>query len=245
MAGLGSVTVAWPRAAHAQQTERMRRIGVLLSTEDDPEGQARVAAFRQGLQQLGWTDGRNVRIDYRWAAGFADDIRKYAAELAALAPDVILANGSAVLAPLLQATPTVPIVFVFVPDPVGAGYIESLARPGGNAKGFTLFEYSTSAKWLELLKEIAPRVTRAGVIRDPAISAGIGQWSAIQTAAPSVGVEVSPVNVRDTSDMERVLAAFARSSTLGYAYPLQRSNFRACEAPGHHRLHLHCDAARI
>ena len=209
IAALGGA-VAWPVVARGQQAERVRRIGVLLSTANDPEGQARVAAFQQGLLQLGWTEGRNIRIDTRWAAGNADDIRKYAAELIALAPDVILANGSAVVAPLLQATRTIPIVFVFVPDPVGAGYVDSLSRPGGNATGFTLFEYATSAKWLELLKEIAPRVTRAAVIRDPNISAGLGQWGAIQTAAPSAGMEVSPVNMRDNDEMERAITAFAR-----------------------------------
>ena len=194
----------------------MRRIGVLLSfAADDPEARLRFAAFQQGLQQLGWTDGRNLRIDYRWGAGDADRIRKYAAELVALAPDVILANGSAVVAPLLQATRTVPIVFVIVPDPVGAGFVDSLARPGGNATGFMQFEYSMSAKWLELLKEIAPGVTRAAVLRDPAIAAGIGQFGAIQTVAPSVGVEVSPVNVRDADEIERAVAAFARSSNGG------------------------------
>jgi putative tryptophan/tyrosine transport system substrate-binding protein len=211
IAGLGGAA-AWPLAARAQQPERMRRIGVLLSTANDPEGQARVAAFQQELLQLGWTEGRNVLIDARWAAGNADNIRKYATELIALAPDVILANGSAVVAPLLQATRTIPIVFVFVPDPVGAGYVDSLARPGGNATGFTMFEYATSAKWLELLKEIAPRVTRAAVIRDPNISAGLGQWGAIQTAAPSAGMEVSPVNMRDTDEMERAITAFARAA---------------------------------
>ena len=161
---------AWPLAARAQQPERVRRIGVLMNlAADDPEGQARIAAFLQELQQLGWTDGRNVRIEYRWAAGDAERIRKYAAELVALAPDVILAPGSATAVPLLQATRTVPIVFVHVTDPVGAGFVESLARPGGNATGFTLFEYGISGKWLELLKQIAPGVTRAAVLRDPAI----------------------------------------------------------------------------
>jgi putative ABC transport system substrate-binding protein len=167
----------------------MRRIGVLMSlAADDPEGQARIAAFLQGLQHLGWTDGRNVRIDTRWGAGTAQDIRKYAAELVVLTPDVILASGGSVVGPLLQVTRTVPIVFTQTPDPVGAGYVDSLARPGGNATGFTLFEYGIGGKWLEVLKEIAPRVTRAGVLRDPAIQQGIGQWGAIQTAAPSFGL---------------------------------------------------------
>ncbi len=213
---LGGAAAAWPLAARAQQPERMRRIGVLMNlAADDPEAQARIAAFLQGLQELGWTDGRNVRIDTRWAAGDADRIRRYAAELVALAPDVILATGSARSAPLLQATRTVPIVFVNVPDPVGAGFVDSLARPGGNATGFTLFEYGMSAKWLELLKEIAPGVTRAAVLRDPAITAGIGQFGAIQSVAPSLGVEVSPVNVRDAGEIERAVAAFARSSNGG------------------------------
>jgi putative ABC transport system substrate-binding protein len=207
---------AWPLSARAQQGERMRRIGVLMpAAADDLDGQARIAAFRQGLQQLGWTDGRNVRIDTRWSAGDADEIRKYAAELAALAPDVILATGSATLAPLLQATRTVPIVFTIVPDPVGAGLVDSLARPGGNATGFTWFEYATSGKWLELLKQIAPGVTRVAVLRDPAIAAGLGQWGAIQAMAPSVGVEVIPVNVRDAPEIERAVAGFARSSNGG------------------------------
>jgi putative tryptophan/tyrosine transport system substrate-binding protein len=182
---------------------------------DDPEGQARLTAFVQGLQELGWTDGRNVRIDYRWPAGDAERTRRYATELAALAPDVILAGGGSVVPSLLQATRTVPIVFTQTPDPVGAGLVNSLARPGGNATGFLLYEYGISAKWLELLKEIAPRVTRAAVIRDAAIASGTGQWGAIQTAAPSFGVEVSPVNVRDAGEIERDVAAFARSPNGG------------------------------
>jgi putative ABC transport system substrate-binding protein len=211
---IGSTAAAWPHAARAQQGERMRRIGVLTSgaDADDPDGRARIAAFLQGLQRLGWTDGRNIRIDYRWGAGDADNMRKYAAELVALAPDVILASGTATAAPLLQATRTVPIVFVQVTDPVGAGFVDSLARPGGNATGFVLFEYGISGKWLELLKEIAPAVTRAAVIRDPALSAGTGQFGAIQSGAPSVGVEVSPVNVRDAPEIERAITAFARGS---------------------------------
>jgi len=196
-------------------TDRIRRIGAFAGIEEDAEGQARFAAFLQGLRQLGWTDGRNVRIDYRWGGGNADNIRKQAAELAALAPDVILAAGAAVAGPLLQATRTVPIVFVIVPDPVGAGFVDSLARPGGNATGFITFEYSISAKWLELLKQIAPDVTRAAVLRDPAISTGIGQFGAIQAVAPSLGVEVSPVNVRDAGEIERAIAAFARPSNGG------------------------------
>ena len=212
---LGGAAV-WPLAAQAQQADRMRRIGVLMNlAADDLEGRARFTAFVQGLQELGWTDGRNIRIDYRWAAGDADRFRRYAAELVALTPDVILANGSAAAGPLLQATRAVPIVFVLVPDPVGAGFVNSLARPGGNATGFTQFEYSIGAKWLELLKEIAPGVTRVAVIRDTALAAGTGQWGAIQSVAPSVGVEVSPVNMFDAPEIERAIAAFARSANGG------------------------------
>ena len=214
---LGGAASVWPLAAHAQQDERMRRIGVLYSgaAADDPDGQTRSAAFVQGLQQLGWTDGRNMRIDYRWGAGDADNIRKYAAELVALAPDVILASGTATVAPLLQATRTVPIVFAQVNDPVGAGFVDSLAHPGGNATGFLLFEYAISAKWLELLKEIAPHVRRAGVIRDPAQTAGTGQFAVIQSVAPSVGMEVSTINLHDAAEIERGVAAFARSANGG------------------------------
>src|SRR6266545_3076435 len=207
---LGGAAVAWPLGAHAQQGERMRRIGVLMpSAADDPEYQARMTAFLQELAQLGWLDGRNVRIDTRWAVADADRIRKYATELVALAPDVILAPGSATTGPLLQATRTIPIVFATIPDPVGAGFVESLARPGGNATGFIAFEYGLSAKWLELLKQIAPSVTRAAILRDSAVASGIGQFGAIQSVAPSVGVEVSPVNVRDAAEIERAVAAFA------------------------------------
>jgi putative tryptophan/tyrosine transport system substrate-binding protein len=213
---VGGAAAAWPLAARAQQGEPMRRVGALMSTAaDDPEGQARIAAFQQGLQQFGWTIGRNVRIDSRWPAGDSERIRRYAAELVALSPDVILATGSAAAGPLLQATRTVPIVFVIVPDPVGAGLVNSLARPGGNATGFIQFEYAISGKWLELLKEIAPRVTRAAVLRDPAITGGIGQFGAIQAVAPSLGVEVSPVNVRDAGEIERAIADFARSPNGG------------------------------
>jgi putative ABC transport system substrate-binding protein len=213
---LGGAAAAWPLAARAQQGERIRRIGVLHSlASDDPEGQARLTAFVQGLQELGWTDGRNVRIDYRWAAGDAERARRYAAELVALAPDVILAHGGSIVPSLLQATRTVPIVFTQTPDPVGAGFVNSLARPGGNVTGFTGFEYGISAKWLELLKEIAPRVTRAAVIRDAAIASGTGQWGALQSVAPSFGVELSPVNMSDAGEIERAVAAFARSPNGG------------------------------
>jgi ABC-type uncharacterized transport system substrate-binding protein len=208
--------VAWPVAARAQQREQMRRIGVLMNLgSDDAEGQARNAAFLQGLQELGWTVGRNVRIEYRWGAGDAELFRRHGLELVALAPDVILAAGGAVVPSLLQATRTIPIVFTLTPDPVGAGFVESLARPGGNATGFTIFEYGISGKWLELLKEIAPHVTRAAVIRDPAIAAGLGLWGAIQSVAPSLGVELRPLGVRDAGEIERVVTAFARSSNGG------------------------------
>src|SRR5882672_1276576 len=208
---LCSAAIAWPLAAGAQQPDRMRRIGVLMAaTADDPEYQTRMGAFLQGLALLGWTDGRNVRIDTRWATTNADDIRRHAVELAALAPDVLLAaTGTTTVAPLLQATRTVPIVFALVIDPVGAGFVASLARPGGNATGFTIFEYGMSGKWLELLKEIAPGVTRAAVLRDPAIASGIGQFAAVQAVAPSLGVELSPVDVRDAPEIERAVAAFA------------------------------------
>jgi putative tryptophan/tyrosine transport system substrate-binding protein len=207
---------AWPLAARAQQGERMRRIGVLTSlAADDPESQARHAAFLQGLQEWGWGVGRNVAIDYRFAAGDADRFRKYAAELVALAPDIILATGTPVTAALLQATRTVPIVFAQVPDPVGNGFVASLARPGGNATGFTVFEYGISAKWLELLKEIAPSVTRAPVLRDPANPFEIGQLGAIQSVAPSVGVELSPINVGDAGEIESAVTTFAREPNRG------------------------------
>ncbi len=211
----GGLVVSSPFAARAQQPDRMRRVGVLMAGADDQEPQARLAVFLQALQQLGWTDGRNVRIEYRWAAGNANDIRKYAAELAALAPDVILAGGGAVVPSLQQATRTVPIVFTQTPDPVGAGFVDSLARPGGNATGFMALEYGVGAKWLELLKEIAPGVTRVAVIRDAAISAGLGFFGAIQAVAPSFGVELSPVSVRDADEIERAVAAFARSANGG------------------------------
>jgi putative tryptophan/tyrosine transport system substrate-binding protein len=214
---LGGAAAMWPLAARAQQSDPVRRVGVLLaSIADDPEYQARIAAFLQGLQQLGWIDGRNVHIDIRWATTKPDDIRKHAAELAALTPDVILAGtGTTTVAPLLQATRTVPIVFAVVIDPVGAGFIDSLARPGGNATGFTVFEYGISGKWLELLKQIAPTVTRAAVLRDPSIASGIGQFAAVQAVAPSVGVDLSAADVLDAIEIERAITAFARSSNGG------------------------------
>jgi putative tryptophan/tyrosine transport system substrate-binding protein len=214
--GVAGSAVAWPLAARAQQPERMRRIGILLpATADDPVFQACVGAFLQALALLGWTIGRNVRIDTRWATTNASEIRRHAAELAALAPDVILAQGGRAVGPLLQATRTVPIVFPVIADPVGAGYVDSLARPGGNATGFTNFEFSLSGKWLELLKEIAPSVTRVVVLRDPTIPSGAGQFGVIQAAAPSLRVEVSAVNMRDAGEIERAVAVFARSANGG------------------------------
>jgi putative ABC transport system substrate-binding protein len=212
---LGGAAATWPLAARAQQAERVRRIGVLMNrVADDPEGQARLTEFVQGLQQLGWADGRNVRMDVRWTAGVADNVRKYAAELVALMPDVILADGAIGIAALQQAPRTVPIVFVTVPDPVGAGFVKSMARPGGNTTGFTSFEYAIAGKWLELLKEIAPRVTRAAVLRDPTIASGIGQFAAIQAVGP-IGMELSVVDFRDADAIEHDVAEFARGSNGG------------------------------
>ena len=212
-----SGATAWPLAARAQQRERMRSVGVLTPfSPHDSEGQNRVTAFVQALQQLGWSVGQNIRLHYRWGDGTSATMQKYAAEMIALAPDVILADSSAALSPLLQATQTIPIVFAIVADPVGAGYVESLARPGGNATGFTPFEYAIAGKLLELLKEIAPRVTRAAILRDPAIAAGPGQFGAIQAVAPSLGVELRPINVRDAEEqIERSLTAFAQGSNGG------------------------------
>ena len=213
---ISGAAAAWPLAARAQQGERMRRIGVLdVLAHNDPEGHARTAALLRTLQQLGWTDGRNVRIDHRWGANDPERIRGHAAELVALAPDVILAVGTLTVGPLLQATRTVPIVFVQVADPVGGGFVSSLAQPGGNATGFATFEYATSGKWPELLKEIAPRVTRAAVIRDPTRGPGIAQFAAIQAVAPSLGLEVSPIDARHSPEIERAIAAFARTSNDG------------------------------
>jgi len=204
----------WPVAVRAQQPERVRRVSVLMY--DDAGQRANYAAFLQALQQLGWIDGQNVRIDTRWWAGAAtSDLSKYATDIVALAPDVIVATGAALLPPLLRATHTVPIVFVSVTDPVGAGFVETMARPGGNITGFIQFEYSLSGKWVELLKQIAPGVTRAAVLRDPDISAGIGQFAVIQAVAPSVGLEVTAINMRDAGEIERAVAAFARAPNGG------------------------------
>ena len=213
---LGGAAAAWPLAARAQQPDRMRRIGVLTPfAAGDAEAQARLTAFAQGLEQTGWTVGQNIRIDYRWGDGKPDTMSKYAAELVTLAPDVILASSSAALAKSLQATRTVPIVFAGVGDPVAAGYVESLARPGGNATGFTLYEYSLGGKWLELFKEIAPRVTRVAVLRDTSIAAGPGQFGTVQALAPSLGMELRPIDVRDAGAIEHAIAAFAQGSNGG------------------------------
>jgi putative ABC transport system substrate-binding protein len=208
---LGGSAAAWPLAARAQQAGQVRRIGILLPVDaDDAEFQTRVGAFLQGLQQLGWAIGRNVRIDTRWAGASAAEIRRHAAELVALAPDVILAHGVPTLGPLLQATRTVPIVFPTAADPVAAGFVDSLARPGGNATGFMDLEYGMAGKWLELLKQIASGVTRVAVLRDPATPTGPAQFGVIQAVAPSLGMEVNPVNVRDASEIERTVGAVAR-----------------------------------
>ena len=213
---VGAAAVTWPLAAGAQQGERMRRVGVFSPVSaDSPEGQSRLAAFLKGLQELGWTDGRNVRIDYYLAEGNAERRRRLAADVIALAPDVVLANGTTALGPLLEVTRTVPIVFVQITDPVSAGYVESLARPGGNATGFSLFEYGMSGKWLELLKQIAPRVTRVAVLRDSTQPTGIAQLAAMHSVAPALGIEVVPIGVRDPEEIERGVAAFARGANGG------------------------------
>jgi putative ABC transport system substrate-binding protein len=216
LATLGGAMATWPFAARAQQRERLRRIGVLLpATPDDAQYQTWVGAFLQELAKSGWSIGRNVRIDTRWATANADAVRKQAAELVAVTPDVILAPGASTVGPLLQATRTVPIVFSIVADPVGAGFVDSLARPGGNATGFMSFEYGFGGKWLELLKQIAPGVTRAAVLRDPANSTGIGQFGVIQAVAPSLGVEITHVNVREATDIGRAVTALAQSANGG------------------------------
>ena len=214
--GIAGTAIALPVAARAQQRERMRRVGALMPySANDPQVQNRNAAFLQGLQQLGWSVGQNLQIDYRWSEGKEDDTRKYAAELVALAPDVIFTAGSAGIGPLQRVTHTVPIVFAIVADPVGAGFVDSLARPGGNATGFILFDYGIGAKWLEVLKEIAPNTTRAAVLRDPNITAGIGQWGAIQSVSPSFAIEVSPINLIDPIEIDRAITAFAHSPNGG------------------------------
>jgi len=212
---LGGAAAAWPFAARAQQSDRARRIGALIGIEDDATSKAMHEAFRQGLEQLGWTDGRNVRIDARFGAGDPVRTRKYAAELVASSPDVILATGSLATQLVLQETHTVPIIFTIVPDPVGSGFVDSLSQPGGNASGFMQFEYSLSGKWVELLKQMAPNVTRAAVFWDPTIPAGIGQFAVIQSVAPSLGVDVRPIKLRDTSETERAIAALASQPNGG------------------------------
>jgi putative ABC transport system substrate-binding protein len=213
---LGGAAAAWPVGARAQQGVRIRRVGVLIGlAEDDPLGQVRIGAFRQTMQQLGWTDGGNVRIEVRWGAGDANRLRKYAEELVALAPDAILASGGVTMQALQHANTVVPVVFTSVLDPVGAGYVASLARPGSSATGFTLFEYGVSAKWLELLKEIAPQLRRAAVLRDAAATSGTAQFASIQAVASSTGVELSPVGGRNASEIEDAITAFARGSTGG------------------------------
>jgi putative ABC transport system substrate-binding protein len=213
---LGGAACAWPITARAQQREHMRRVGVLMHlAADDPEGQSRVAAFLQGLQEAGWAVGRNVNIDVRWAAGEADRYRKYAMEIVALGPDVILTSASPSIRAMQQATRTVPIVFVLVPDAVGTGIVDSLSRPGGNSTGFTSTELGMSVKWLELLKEIAPKMTRAAVLRDPADATAIGQFGAVKGAAPSFGVEISPIGVGSAEEIERGITAFAREPNGG------------------------------
>ena len=213
---LGGAAAAWPLTARAQQREQMRRIGVLMNlTADDAEGQGRLAAFMQGLQQAGWSVGRNVRVDLRWGGGDPELYRSHAAELVALAPDVFLAAGAIVTRALQRATRTIPIVFANAVDPVGMGFVASLARPGGNATGFTIFEFSMGGKWLELLKQIAPGITRAAVLRDPSLASGAGEFGAVQTVAPSFGVELHPVDVRDADEMDRAITAFASESNGG------------------------------
>jgi putative ABC transport system substrate-binding protein len=213
---LGGAAATWPVAARAQQRERLRRVAILLGTARDvPGAQDRDTAFFEAFEQLGWTNGRNVQIVVRWAEGDDVKARKYADELIALAPDVILATGSAGTAVMLKATQTIPIVFVVVPDPMGSGFVQSLSRPGRNATGFMAFEYSLSGKWLELLKEIAPNVTHAAVLRDPTFAAGIGQFAVIQAVAPSVGVEVSPIDLSEQNQIEGAIATFAQSPNGG------------------------------
>lgn len=213
---LSGVAIAWPAPPRAEQPERMRRVGILMNNSaDDANGQSRVTAFRQKLRQLGWSDESNVRIDTRWAGAEIERGREYAAELIGLAPDVLIASNAPSVSALQQATRTLPIVFVAVADPVGSGMVASLARPGGNITGFAMFEYAIGVKWLEILKEMAPRLRRVAVLRDPTIATGIGQFGAIQSVAPSFGVELRPVDLRDTREMESILTAFAREPNGG------------------------------
>jgi putative ABC transport system substrate-binding protein len=223
---LGGAAAAWPVAARAQQPERVRRIGVLMfTTSDEPESQARITALGQGLQEAGWSVGRNVRIDVRWSGGDFERVRRDAQELVSLGPDVLVAGIGPTTQAFQQISRTLPIVFAQSVDPVGLGIIKSMARPGRNATGFTLMEYSTSGKWLELLKEIAPGVTRVAVIRDSAITGGIGQWASIQSMAPSVGVEIIPVNMPDAAEIERSVMAFARGANGGLILTASGSAF--------------------
>jgi putative ABC transport system substrate-binding protein len=216
LATLGGAAAAWPLAAHAQQPERPRRIGILMNrASDNPEGQDRLAAFHQGLQELGWGVGRNVRMEIRWTEDNADQTVKHAAGLVALAPDIVLASGTLAVTALQHISRALPIVFASVADPVGAGIVDSLAHPGGNATGFMIYEYNLGAKWMELLKEIAPRVTRVAIIRNAANPAGVAQFAALQNAAQSLGVQASPINVRDAREIERSVEAFARSPNGG------------------------------
>ena len=212
---LGGVAAGWPLAARAQKAEQIRRIGVFMGRREDPHNDARIEVFVQRLRQLGWIEGRNVQFDYRWGAAEADRTRRFAEELVALAPDVILTSGSPTLGALLQATRTVPIVFAVVPDPVGASFVDSLARPSGNATGFTIFEYSMTGKSLELLKEIAPGVSRVAFLREAGIASASGQFAALQMAAPSLGIEVNPINVRDAAELERAIVSFSRLPNSG------------------------------
>jgi len=240
LVGAAAAAAAWPVAARAQQPERVRRIGALYSlAEDDPESAARRAAFEQALKELGWTDGGNLRIDYRWTKNDPELIRKFAAELAALAPDVILTSGSVVIGPMMRATLNIPIVFLQVIDPVGSGLIESMAHPGGNVTGFTQFEYSLAGKWLELLKEIAPNLSRVAVLRDATRGPGIGQFAVIQAMAPPHGVELSPINAGDPAEMERGIAAIARFPNAGLVVTVGGSAVRRdviVAAAAKHRL---------
>jgi putative tryptophan/tyrosine transport system substrate-binding protein len=226
---LSGAMVTWPFAVHAQQLGRVRRIGILAvgTAADDPQARARKAAFLEGLQQFGWTEGRNVQIDDRWPGSDAAAAREYAAELVTLAPDVILVSGSPAMPLMLQKTRTIPIVFVIVADPVGEGFVKSLAQPGGNATGFMTFEYSLSGKWLEFLKQIAPNMTRAAVLRDPVFAAKIGQFAVIQSVAQSLGIDISPINERDAEGIERSIADFARSPNGGLV--VTASSFSAAQ----------------